>query len=158
MSITDSKLVAGAHGITVENRPYFQGGRFRRFRMADLPRRHAGSLKPPPRSTPSDLLRVHKGKIAAICAAPRRGTSAPLGLLNGKEATCYPGFEGPCKEKRSNHERCTRDVDRKPHHRNGPSAALRFALAIVANSMGENAAQEVGAAMLFYPKSMSFYF
>ena len=24
--------------------------------------------------------------------------------------------------------------------------------------MGENAAQEVGAAMLFYPKSMSFYF
>ena len=41
---------------------------------------------------------------------------------------------------------------------NGPSAALRFALAIVANSMGESVAQEVGSGMLFYPKSMNFYF
>jgi transcriptional regulator GlxA family with amidase domain len=41
---------------------------------------------------------------------------------------------------------------------NGPSSALRFALAIVANSLGESVAQEVGASMLFYPKSMNFYF
>ena len=41
---------------------------------------------------------------------------------------------------------------------NGPSSALRFALAIVANSMGESVAQEVGSAMLFYPKTMNFYF
>lgn len=41
---------------------------------------------------------------------------------------------------------------------NGPSAAMRFALAIVANSMGEAVAQEVGSGMLFYPKSMNFYF
>jgi 4-methyl-5(b-hydroxyethyl)-thiazole monophosphate biosynthesis len=105
----------------------------------------------------SDLLRVHKGKIAAICAAPGV-VLAPLGLLNGKEATCYPGFEGPCKENGA----IMRDVPVMSTENlitgNGPSAALRFALAIVANSMGENAAQEVGAAMLFYPKSMSFYF
>jgi len=41
---------------------------------------------------------------------------------------------------------------------NGPSAAIRFALAIVANSMGANVAQEVGSGMLFYPKTMNFYF
>ncbi len=41
---------------------------------------------------------------------------------------------------------------------NGPSSALRFALAIVANSMGESVAQEVGSGMLFYPKSLNFYF
>lgn len=41
---------------------------------------------------------------------------------------------------------------------NGPSAALRFALAIVANSLGSNIAQEVGSGMLYYPKSVNFYF
>ena len=41
---------------------------------------------------------------------------------------------------------------------NGPSSAMRFALAIVANSMGESVAQEVGSGMLFYPKNVNFYF
>ena len=41
---------------------------------------------------------------------------------------------------------------------NGPAAALRFALAIVANSMGEGIANEVGSGMLFYPKEVNFYF
>ena len=41
---------------------------------------------------------------------------------------------------------------------NGPASAMRFALAIVANSMGESVAQEVGSGMLFYPKTTNFYF
>ncbi len=41
---------------------------------------------------------------------------------------------------------------------NGPSSALRFALAIVANTMGAAIAQEVGSGMLYYPKSINFYF
>lgn len=39
---------------------------------------------------------------------------------------------------------------------NGPSSALRFALAIVANTMGAAIAQEVGSGMLYYPKSINF--
>ena len=41
---------------------------------------------------------------------------------------------------------------------NGPSSALRFALAIVANSLGDSAAQQVGGGMLFYPKTQNFFF
>jgi transcriptional regulator GlxA family with amidase domain len=41
---------------------------------------------------------------------------------------------------------------------NGPAAATRFALAIVANSLGESVAQEVGSGMLYYDKTVSFYF
>lgn len=41
---------------------------------------------------------------------------------------------------------------------NGPASAMRFALAIVANSLGDAAAQQVGGGMLYYPKSMNFYF
>ena len=33
-----------------------------------------------------------RGKIAAICAAPAV-VLAPLGILDGYDATCYPGFE-----------------------------------------------------------------
>ena len=41
---------------------------------------------------------------------------------------------------------------------NGPSAAMRFALAIIQESCGEAVAQETGSAMLFYPKHVHFYF
>ena len=104
-----------------------------------------------------DLLKVHKGKLAAICAAPGV-VLAPLGLLEGKEATCYPGFDKQCKEGGA----IMRDVPVMATERlitgNGPSAALRFALAIVANSLGDSHAQQIGSAMLFYPKSMNYYF
>ena len=33
-----------------------------------------------------------QGRIAAICASPGV-VLAPLGILDGKRATCYPGFE-----------------------------------------------------------------
>ena len=157
VSITDSKLVAGAHGITVETDLTFKEADFSDSEWLICPGGMPGASNLHSFNALSDLLRVHKGKIAAICAAPGV-VLAPLGLLNGKEATCYPGFEGPCKENGA----IMRDVPVMSTENlitgNGPSAALRFALAIVANSMGENAAQEVGAAMLFYPKSMSFYF
>ena len=157
VSITDSKLVAGAHGITVETDLTFKEADFSDSEWLICPGGMPGASNLHSFNALSDQLRVHKGKIAAICAAPGV-VLAPLGLLNGKEATCYPGFEGPCKENGAS----MRDVPVMSTENlitgNGPSAALRFALAIVANSMGENAAQEVGAAMLFYPKSMSFYF
>lgn len=104
-----------------------------------------------------DLLKVHKGKIAAICASPAV-VLAPLGLLDGREATCYPGFEAECKQ----HGAIMRDVPVMTLENlitgNGPSSSLRFALAIVANSMGDSVAQQVGSGMLYYPKSTNFYF
>ena len=80
----------------------------------------------------------------------------PLGILDGKDCTCYPGFE-KLLAKAVVHDSPVIALDRLITG-NGPSAALRFALAIVANSMGEAAAQEVGSAMLLYPKRMNFYF
>ncbi|MDE6135083.1 MAG: DJ-1/PfpI family protein, partial [Muribaculaceae bacterium] len=93
----------------------------------------------------------------AICAAPAL-VLAPLGLLEGKEATCYPGFEKECLKNGA----VMRDAPVIALDRlitaNGPSSAQRFALAIVANSLGESAAQQVGSGMLYYPKTMCFYF
>ena len=46
----------------------------------------------------ASLLKSHAakgGRLAAICAAP--SVLGGLGLLEGKKATCYPGFEGELK-------------------------------------------------------------
>ena len=133
ISIGTGKEVTGAHGITV------------------------GATNLAADEALCDLLKVHKGKIAAICASPGV-VLAPLGLLEGRQVTCYPGFDAECRK----HGAIMRDVPVMALNDlitgNGPSAALRFALAIVANSLGESTAQQVGGAMLFYPKTMNFYF
>ncbi len=157
VSITSSKEVAGAHGINVKADLTFKEADFSDSEWLILPGGMPGATNLASDEALCDLLKVHKGKIAAICAAPGV-VLAPLGLLDGQEVTCYPGFDEACRK----HGATMRDVPvmalSKLITANGPSAALRFALAIVANSLGENIAQQVGGAMLFYPKTMNFYF
>lgn len=83
------------------------------------------------------------GKIAAICASPAVVLSAH-GLLVGRRATCYPGFE--CQGASLTAERVT--VDRNIVTANGPSSASNFALEIVRQSVGDEAAIQVAAGML----------
>lgn len=159
VSITDSRHVTGAHGITVTADLTFKEADFDGAEWLIIPGGLPGATNLHSFDALNDLLKVHstKGKIAAICASPAM-VLAPLGILDGKEATGYPGTEPALREGGA----VVRDVPVMALDNiitgNGPSAALRFALAIVANSMGEAHAQEVGGAMLYYPKSMNFYF
>lgn len=157
VSITSERQVSGAHGIPVTADLSFKEADFEGSEWLILPGGMPGSTNLAAFEPLCDLLKVHKGKIAAICAAPGV-VLAPLGLLNGKDATAYPGFDEALKS----HGAHVRDVPvmalDKLITANGPSSALRFALAIVANSMGESVAQQVGSAMLYYPKTMNFFF
>lgn len=157
VSITDSREVTGAHGVTVTADMTFKEADFDNSEWLILPGGMPGATNLGNFAPLCDLLKVHKGKIAAICAAPAE-VLAPLGLLEGKEATCYPSFAEKAKE----HGAIMRDAPVVALERlitaNGPSSALRFALAIVANSLGESTAQEIGSGMLFYPKAMNYYF
>ncbi|MBQ7421578.1 MAG: DJ-1/PfpI family protein [Prevotella sp.] len=95
VSITGSECVESAHGVTVKADLVFeQAGDFSDAAMLLLPggmpgaanlRAHDGVCKA--------LLRQHEGgrMIGAICAAPM--VLGALGILKGKRATCYPGFE-----------------------------------------------------------------
>lgn len=157
VSITDCHTVAGAHGIAVKADLLYANTDFITPEWLILPGGMPGA-EHLSRFAPLNTLllnQAHSGKIAAICASPAV-VLAPLGLLDGKEATCYPGFEKQMA-KAIHRDAQVIALDRIITA-NGPSAALRFALAIVANSMGENVAQEVGSAMLFYPRSLNFYF
>ena len=157
VSITSERKVTGAHGIPVEADLTFKEADFDGSEWLICPGGMPGSTNLANFEALCDLLKVHKGKIAAICAAPGV-VLAPLGLLDGREATCYPGFEAECRKNGA----IMRDVPVMALDNlitaNGPSSALRFALDIVANSMGENVAQQVGEGMLYYKKTMNFYF
>ena len=160
VSITASRQVVGAHGMEVTADMLIDEAEFSDAGFLILPGGMPGSTNLYENACLRQLLVRHAadgGCIAAICAAPAV-VLATLGLLDGKEATCYPGFEKQCRAAGA----IMRDASVIALDRlitgNGPSAALRFSLAIVANVMGESQAQEVGSAMLFYPKSMNFYF
>lgn len=99
-----------------------------------------------------EMLTAHNaagGKIAAICAAPAV-VLAPLGILEGRKATCYPGFEDACMGASMQRSRVV--VDGNVVTANGPSSAFPFALAIVRLSQGDDAAEAVGTGTLYYPE------
>lgn len=91
VSLEDSKQVMGSHGIPVIADMLFSEVNFNNAEMLILP---GGTV----RINEHEDLRtevekfVEAGKnVAAICAAPM--VLGTLGLLKGKNATAYPGFE-----------------------------------------------------------------
>ena len=91
VSMTGEKHVTGAHQITVHADKLFDDCKFADAQMLILP---GGPTHLDSHKSLCDLLIKHnaEGKlIAAICAAP--SVLGKLGLLEGKQATCYPGFE-----------------------------------------------------------------
>lgn len=87
------------------------------------------------------------GKIvAAICAAPAV-VLAPLGILDGKKATCYPGCESDFSSK-TVHSKDRVVVDGNIITSQGPGTALEFALVIAARLAGQEMADTVRGKML----------
>ena len=134
-----SKTICGAHGISVVCD--MVGGEMSSFNadMIILPGGMPGTLN----LDASDL--VHKAidaavkndsYIAAICAAP--SILGGLGLLRGKEAICYPGFEDKLLGARISENRVV--VDGKIVTAAGMGVALDFGLALVELLCGKDKA------------------
>jgi 4-methyl-5(b-hydroxyethyl)-thiazole monophosphate biosynthesis len=81
--------------------------------------------------------------IGAICASPAL-VLAPLGLLDNKEATCYPAF----KHKLKNYSQKPVVIDGTIITSQGPGTALLFALTLAEILAGKEAARDVKEAML----------
>jgi len=158
VSIVPDLMVTGAHGVTVKADMLFPETKFDDIEWLVIPGGLPGSSNLANYAPLGTLLRQHAaagGRIAAICAAPALVLGS-LGLLDGRECTGYPGTQASV-EKAIWRDAPVIALDTLVTG-SGPAAAMRFALAIVANSMGENIAQQIGSGMLFYPKSMNFYF
>ena len=87
-----------------------------------------------------------RGKmIGAICAAPM--VLGGIGLLQGRRATCYPGFEEYLEGAEYTHELCT--VDGNITTGEGPAAALPYAYTLLAALTDRQTADQVAEGMMY---------
>lgn len=94
VSVMDSLWVAGSHGITVKADKLFAEGAFADSDLLFLPGGVPGTPNLAAHEGLCALLKEFAAggkRLAAICAAP--SVLGGLGLLEGKKATCYPGWE-----------------------------------------------------------------
>lgn len=148
VSINPTREVTGAHSIKVTADTVIADVNGERAEWLICPGGMPGATNLAACTALSEMLgwQLHAGgKIAAICAAPAV-VLAPLGVLDGREATCYPGFEQMCP---------AANITGAPVvalptlvTANGPASATDFALAIVRGSLGEKKACEVAQGML----------
>lgn len=160
VSITDSKIVKGAHGVPVEADLLMSECDFLDADWLVMPGGLPGAENLHNCEPLNDLIKEHfakGGNVAAICAAPAL-VLAPLGVLNGKAATCYPGFESHLREGGAEYRDVRVVSSGNVVTANGPRSAARFGLAIVAHSCGEQVASQVGTGMLYYKRTVNFYF
>ncbi len=148
VSVMDSKLIHGAHGIDVEADCLFDEADTEGADMLVLPGGMPGTTN----------LRDHKGlrkellaaaesgkHLAAICAAPT--VLSGLGLLKGKRACAYPAFEEQldCAEVLQ----VPTVTDGSVTTGRGMGAAIPFALELTSVLCGREKAEEVKSSIVY---------
>jgi len=148
VSITGRLSVTGSHGIKLAADILFEDAVYSACDLIVLPGGMPGATN----------LAVHEGLrekvlsfynqgkgLAAICAAPL--VLGRAGVLQGKKATCYPGFEKELEGAALK----TKSVvsDRGVITSRGPATAIPFALALIRKIKGKEAAEEIAKGILF---------
>lgn len=148
VSITDKLEVRGAHGVLVTANARFDYIDFSDANWLILPGGLPGAQNLYDFEPLRKLLKEHAAQeknIAAICAAPGL-VLGQLGILDGKYATCYPGFETYFPN-----AKYRKDAVVSLNHiitANGPASAIKFGLAIIAADMGLSVADDISRAMM----------
>jgi 4-methyl-5(b-hydroxyethyl)-thiazole monophosphate biosynthesis len=150
VSVTSNKVVKGAHSIPVTADATVDEIDAYDAEWLIVPGGMPGATNVAACGKVNDMLKKQQekgGNIAAICAAPAV-VLAPLGILRGENATCYPSFEPALEKGGATHIDQRVVVSNNIITSNGPSSALPFALAIVAASLGDDVATSVASGML----------
>ena len=146
VSVTPDEIVVGAHDVSLLCDVNFENCDFFDAELLLLPGGMPGAATLDKHEGLRKLILsfAEKGKpIAAICAAPM--VLGKLGLLKGKKATCYPGFEQYLEGAECVGEHVVRDGNIITGM--GPGAAMEFALAIVELLAGKEKVDELAEAM-----------
>ena len=149
VSITGNDFVETSHGVTIKADLKFED--IRNFDDADmmlLPGGMPGSTN----LNNHDLLKKalleqnNKGKrIGAICAAPM--VLGGLGLLNGKKATCSPGFQKYMTG--ADYTAELFQIDGNIITGEGPAATLPYAYKILSFFIGDKATEDLQEKMQY---------
>ena len=149
VSINPGLEVIGAHGVTVLADSLYGDNDYSDAEWLVLPGGVPGAPNLAAHEALCDELVAQDergGKVAAICASPAV-VLAPLGILAGRNAVCYPGMEADVEG--VNWCDGAVAVDRNVVTGNGPAAAAPFALTMVTQSLGRDQADAVASGMLF---------
>lgn len=158
VTISSSMQVRGAHGVEVTADMALADVKHGVNDWLILPGGMPGATNLAECEVLCGMLKRHaenNGHIAAICASPAV-VLAPLGIIEGKEATCYPGFESALKNCKVGFRPVV--VDDNVITANGPGNTIPFALAIVANALCEEKAREIAEGLLVYNPQQEFNF
>jgi 4-methyl-5(b-hydroxyethyl)-thiazole monophosphate biosynthesis len=147
VSISEALEVVGAHGITIKADVRFTDIEVNQADMLILPGGMPGTKNLNAFPPLKEALKAHaaQGKaLAAICAAPM--ILGQLGLLEGKEATCYPGNEADLKGATLSDYLIVQDGN--VITASGPGVALEFGLQIVQFLEGDALSENIAQSML----------
>lgn len=148
VSIMGTLSVTGAHGIRVIADIFFEDAVYDNCEMIVLPGGMPGATNLDEHARLREKIQsfaVHGKRIAAICAAPL--VFGHAGVLEGKEATCYPGFEKELAGAVLSEEPvCVSDNIITSR---GPGTAMAFALELVRQIKSDKARALVAGAMLY---------
>lgn len=148
VSLTMETKVTGAHGIPVEADAMFADCDYTIADMMVLPGGMPGAANMIRHSGLCALVQAQSLAdrwLAAICAAPM--VLGRVGLLEGKRATCYPGFEGELIG--AEYTAAPVEVEDLIITGKGPAAVLPFAYAIAEVLVGKEVVDEVKKGMLY---------
>jgi len=146
VSLTNELIVTGAHQISVLADGLFDETDTSDADMIFLPGGMPGAKNLDSHTGLRNLIvsMAQQGKVlGAICAAP-----LVLGhnqLLEGKRATCFPGFEKELHG--AKHTGSSVETDGNIVTGKGPGIAMQFALTIVARFLGESFLKELESKM-----------
>ena len=151
VSISDFPLVNSAHGVNVEADIMIEQGDFSDADLIFLPGGMPGATN---LFANKDVCKAVVDqyaagkKVAAICASPAV-VLAPLGILEGKKATCYPGFENVLAENNATYTSDLFTVDGNVTTGEGPAAAFPFAYELLAQLVNKQTADQIAEGMRF---------
>jgi len=144
----DSKNIEGDHGIKIEADLQIKEVKSEEITDIVLPGGMPGAAN---LRDSSELLKIIRevndrgGLCAAICAAPIVLEAASV--LEGKNATSYPGFDSQMESANYKTDRVVKDGNIITGR--GPGVALEFALEVVEYLADKDAAKELKDAMLY---------
>ncbi len=151
VSTTEFPLVESAHGVNIEADLQFEQCDFSDADLLMLPGGMPGAAN----------LFAHEGvckavlqqaadgkKVSAICAAPAV-VLAELGLLEGRKATCYPGFEQALKAGGAQYTADLVAVDGNITTAEGPAAAFPYAYELLTQLVDKATSDQIAEGMRF---------
>lgn len=148
ISISNNKEVRGAHGIIVYADSLFTQADFSNNDLLILPGGMPGTKNLDAHEGLKKLIHLQvskEKKLAAICAAP--SILGKMGILEGKEAICYPGFENQLLGATLSNEKIVKSdliITAK-----GAGVAIEFALKIVEDLKGKAKAEQVATSICY---------